>query len=52
MQTLEARDRFCEGAHLSHVVHEFLGELLQEKSFRPSFHGTGDDSLKEASISC
>ena len=51
METLEAGDWFCEGAHLSHVVHELLWELLEEKGLWSAFHGTRDDGLKEKNIS-
>ena len=40
VQTLEAGDELGEGAHLAHVVHETLAELLQERVLRPAFHRT------------
>ena len=40
VQTLEAGDELGEGAHLPHVVHEALAELLQERVLRPALHRT------------
>ena len=38
VETLEARDELGEGAHLADVVHEALGELLQEGVLGTTLH--------------
>ncbi len=40
VEALEAGDELGEGAHLTDVVHEALGELLQEGVLGTSFHRT------------
>lgn len=40
VQALEAGDELGEGAHLAHVVHEPLAEVLEERFLGSALHGT------------
>ena len=38
VEALEAWDELCESAHLAHVVHEALAEVVQERVLTAALH--------------